>query len=295
MSSRSSAACPSGKARRSSISKPTATLSDITDDLKDSVAVNTKPNSRRQTRSLREADVPRLEIPDRPSRSSTCTSIAAKTATTSPTASRCRESTAPSRRRFRSFSSTLTPAKKSSNTTTCRPGSGSRFTAARSRSTQRSGTTFYMEDTHAPDGNFQHEQHRQHERPEPAARSRATPTPTITGTRPIQRAGVDAHLGAAKTYDYYQNVHGRNGINGNYGPGTTTAAANSAIRLVASRVHFGSRYNNAFWYNNRMTLRRRRRHQLLAADDDRHRRPRNDARRHRTHGEPDVRRTNRVR
>jgi hypothetical protein len=68
-----------------------------------------------------------------------------------------------------------------------------------------------------------------------------------------ERAGVDAHYGAAKTYDYYKNVHGRNGINGSSGPGTTTAAANSSITLVASRVHFGSGYNNAFWYNNQMT------------------------------------------
>jgi len=64
---------------------------------------------------------------------------------------------------------------------------------------------------------------------------------------------VDAHYGAAKTYDYYKNVHGRNGINGNNGPGTTAAGANGTISLVASRVHFGSNYNNAFWYNNTMS------------------------------------------
>ncbi|MBK9765702.1 MAG: M4 family metallopeptidase [Chloracidobacterium sp.] len=66
------------------------------------------------------------------------------------------------------------------------------------------------------------------------------------------RAGVDAHYGAAKTFDYYQSVHGRNGIDGNYGPGTTTAVSNG-VSIVASRVHFGSGYNNAFWYQNMMT------------------------------------------
>ena len=66
-------------------------------------------------------------------------------------------------------------------------------------------------------------------------------------------AGVDAHYGSQKTYDYFQSVHGRNGINGSNGPGTTTAAANSSISLVTSRVHFGNNYNNAFWYQNKMT------------------------------------------
>ncbi|MCV4784439.1 hypothetical protein OFM36_33890, partial [Escherichia coli] len=54
-------------------------------------------------------------------------------------------------------------------------------------------------------------------------------------------------------FDFYKNVLGRNGIDGNYGPGTTAAGANSGISLVTSRVHFGSNYNNAFWYQNKMT------------------------------------------
>ena len=66
------------------------------------------------------------------------------------------------------------------------------------------------------------------------------------------RAGVDAHYGARWTYDYFTQVHGRNGINGTQGPGTTTAAA-GGVSLVSSRVHFGSNYNNAFWYQNKMT------------------------------------------
>jgi Zn-dependent metalloprotease len=47
-------------------------------------------------------------------------------------------------------------------------------------------------------------------------------------------AGVDAAYGAAKTWDYYKTVHGRNGIKNN-GVG------------AMSRVHYGNQYNNANW------------------------------------------------
>ncbi|MET9293860.1 M4 family metallopeptidase [Streptomyces sp. NPDC003077] len=49
-----------------------------------------------------------------------------------------------------------------------------------------------------------------------------------------QTAGVDAHYGAAVTWDYYKNVLGRNGIR-NDGRG------------AYSRVHYGNSYVNAFW------------------------------------------------
>ncbi|WP_425553050.1 M4 family metallopeptidase, partial [Dactylosporangium fulvum] len=55
-----------------------------------------------------------------------------------------------------------------------------------------------------------------------------------------QSAGVDAHYGAAKTFDYYKNVHARDGIFGN-GTG------------VPSRVHYGNAYVNAFWDGSQMT------------------------------------------
>lgn len=55
-----------------------------------------------------------------------------------------------------------------------------------------------------------------------------------------QSAAVDAHFGAAKTFDYFKNVHGRNGIFGN-GNG------------VPSRVHYGNNYVNAFWDGAQMT------------------------------------------
>jgi Zn-dependent metalloprotease len=53
-------------------------------------------------------------------------------------------------------------------------------------------------------------------------------------------AAVDAHYGAATTFDYYKNVHGRNGIFNN-GKG------------VPSRVHYGTNYVNAFWDGKQMT------------------------------------------
>ncbi|WP_310728716.1 M4 family metallopeptidase [Streptomyces sp. N2A] len=49
-----------------------------------------------------------------------------------------------------------------------------------------------------------------------------------------QTAAVDAHYGAALTWDYYKTVHGRSGIKGD-GKG------------ASSRVHYGNSYVNAFW------------------------------------------------
>ncbi|URJ59418.1 M4 family metallopeptidase [Paenibacillus polymyxa] len=53
-------------------------------------------------------------------------------------------------------------------------------------------------------------------------------------------AGVDAHAYAAKTYDYYKSKFGRNSIDGR------------GLQL-RSTVHYGSRYNNAFWNGSQMT------------------------------------------
>ncbi|MFF9812293.1 M4 family metallopeptidase [Streptomyces sp. NPDC014006] len=47
-------------------------------------------------------------------------------------------------------------------------------------------------------------------------------------------AAVDAQYGTDETWDYYKNVHGRNGIGGD-GKGSY------------NRVHYGNAYNNAFW------------------------------------------------
>ena len=46
--------------------------------------------------------------------------------------------------------------------------------------------------------------------------------------------GADAHYGVSETWDYFKNIHGRNGI-ANDGKG------------ALSRVHYGRNYVNAFW------------------------------------------------
>ncbi|MCX5166931.1 M4 family metallopeptidase [Streptomyces antibioticus] len=49
-----------------------------------------------------------------------------------------------------------------------------------------------------------------------------------------QTAGVDVAFGAAATWDYFKNVHGRNGIR------------NDGVAAY-SRAHYGNNYVNAFW------------------------------------------------
>lgn len=123
--------------------------------------------------------------------------------------------------------------------------------------TSSSGGTFYMEDTTRRLGTFNMNNTGSTTTGTGGTQSRFSGTDDTWGVAGsgtnAEDAGVDAHWGAQATYDYYLNVHGRNGINGSQGPGTTAAAANSGISLVSSRVHFGSNYNNAFWYQNRMS------------------------------------------
>jgi Zn-dependent metalloprotease len=59
-----------------------------------------------------------------------------------------------------------------------------------------------------------------------------------TGSR--ESAAVDAQYGTNVTWDYYKNVHGRNGI---FGTGAGSY----------NRVHYGSNYVNAFWDGTKMT------------------------------------------
>ncbi len=53
-------------------------------------------------------------------------------------------------------------------------------------------------------------------------------------TRNVGTAAAEAHYGVATTWDYFRNVHGRNGI------------ANDG-RGALSRVHYGRNFANAFW------------------------------------------------
>jgi zinc metalloprotease ZmpA len=55
-----------------------------------------------------------------------------------------------------------------------------------------------------------------------------------------QSAAVDAQYGTNTTWDYYKNVHGRNGI---FGTGKGSF----------NRVHYGNGYVNAFWDGTKMT------------------------------------------
>lgn len=56
-------------------------------------------------------------------------------------------------------------------------------------------------------------------------------------TQNIQLAAVDAHYGAEKTYDYFRFVHGRNGIDGRFGPRFLVPTYGST-GLVGGIVHF---------------------------------------------------------
>jgi Zn-dependent metalloprotease len=67
-----------------------------------------------------------------------------------------------------------------------------------------------------------------------------------------QRAGVDAQFGAERFLDYLRTVHGRNGIDGAGGPNGYTAH-DGVTRLLSSRVHYATNYNNAFWNGQFMT------------------------------------------
>lgn len=107
-----------------------------------------------------------------------------------------------------------------------------------------SNATYYMEDLTRRIGTFD-------------ARNTTASTYRFTDANDVwdsasQRAGVDAHYGASVFYDYFLNVHGRRGIDGNGGPFYNTSA-DGATKLISSKVHYGSNYNNAFWNGSFMT------------------------------------------
>lgn len=104
--------------------------------------------------------------------------------------------------------------------------------------------TYYLEDITRRIGTFDN-------RNTTASTYRFTDADNIWNSS-TQRAGVDAHYGAGKVYDYYKNVHGRTGIDGAGGPAYYTAA-NGTTGLISSKVHYGVNYNNAFWNGSYMT------------------------------------------
>lgn len=231
-------------------------LSVITDDLKEGVAVNTKPNL-----SAEEAILAAKQF----------YSQDARTLTEKPTAEMfIYRGTERDHLAYRVQLARLDGSKHTSAPVmfidahtgekifeydNLQTGSGnSLYSGTVSINTSQSGATFYMEDLTRRMGTFNMNSTGNENTGGGGTQSRYTDTDD-SWTTTIQRAGVDAHYGAAKTFDYFQSAHGRNGIDGNFGPGTTTAAANGSISLVSSRVHFGSSgaYNNAFWFNNRMS------------------------------------------
>ena len=229
-------------------------LSDITDNLKESIAVDTTPNiiagdallmARRMTRSRTLTDEPsvdlyifrgedrdhlayRVQLPRLDGTENTSVPVIFVDAHT---------------------------GEKVYEYDNLQTGSGSSlYSGTVTINTSQSGSTFYMEDLTRKMGTFNMNSTGSETYGTGGTQSRFTDTDDVWSTT-IQRAGVDAHWGARWTYDYYLNKHSRNGIDGAGGPGVTTAAANSGVSLITSRVHFGTsgRYNNAFWYNNRMS------------------------------------------
>lgn len=110
--------------------------------------------------------------------------------------------------------------------------------------TYQSGTTYYLEDVGRKIGTFNYNN-------TTTSITRLTDFDNLWDTA-SQKAGVDAQFGAVKTYDYFLNVHGRNGVNGSGGPGSTTAI-DGVTSLLGNRVHYSTNYNNAFWNGQFMT------------------------------------------
>lgn len=124
-------------------------------------------------------------------------------------------------------------------------GSGvSLYSGTVSITTYQNGSTYYLEDTGRKIGTFDN-------RSTTSSTYRFTDTDNVWDST-TQKAAVDAHYGAAKVVDYYNAVHGRNGIDGSGGPAYYTSA-DGVTGLISSKVHYSSNYNNAFWNGSYMT------------------------------------------
>lgn len=134
-------------------------------------------------------------------------------------------------------------------------GSGvSLYSGTQPISTYQSGTSYYMEDVSRGLGTFDNRNSARINTTFGTISSfgstyRFADTDNLWNTT-TQKAGVDAHYGAAKVYDYFLSVHGRNGIDGAGGPRTITSI-NGTTGLISSNVHFGKSFNNAFWTDSR--------------------------------------------
>lgn len=111
--------------------------------------------------------------------------------------------------------------------------------------TSGSGSSYYLEDLTKKVGTFDCRNSR-------SSIYRFTDTDNVWSSS-SQKAGIDAHFGSEMFMEYWQATHGRNGIDGAGGPGYYTAATNSSVALISAKVHYGSRFNNAFWNGQYMT------------------------------------------
>ena len=134
-------------------------------------------------------------------------------------------------------------------------GTGSSlYSGTQSIGTYRTGGSYYMEDMSRGLGTFDNRNSARINSFTGAITSfgsfyRFSDADNIWNTT-TQRAGVDAHYGSSKVYDYFLNVHGRNGIDGVGGP-RTFGSADGTTALISSTVHFGKNFNNAFWTDSR--------------------------------------------
>jgi Zn-dependent metalloprotease len=149
--------------------------------------------------------------------------------------------------------------------------------------TSQSGSTFYMEDLTRRMGTFNMNSTGNESTGGGGTQSRFTDTDDNWNTT-IQRAGVDAHFGARWTYDYYLNIHSRNGIDGAGGQQL------DQFDHIACSLRNKRPLQQCILVQQSDELRRRRRNYILAADDGRHLRSRDDARCDGTNCEPNVRR-----
>lgn len=108
----------------------------------------------------------------------------------------------------------------------------------------QNGTTYYLEDVGRKVGTFDYKN-------TSSSVSRTSDTDGVWNAT-NQKAAVDAHYGASKTYDYFLNAHGRNGIDGSGGPAYYTSI-DGVTGLISSLVHYSTNYNNAFWDGTKMT------------------------------------------
>jgi Zn-dependent metalloprotease len=72
-------------------------------------------------------------------------------------------------------------------------------------------------------------------------------------TESWQVNGVEGHFAAAAVYDYYLDVHGRDGIDGSGGPGWVASLTGSGHTLSVV-VDYGRSYANAFWAGDYMAI-----------------------------------------